>query len=235
VVMEEIVTVGSAATAPATAPAVRSRYGGRRCVDFSKHAAITIYLSHHLGHYHPPGFQVASQPAIESPHRTHHTVHRHTATRKYPGSDPRSTYQFLVQPALVASAVGRFSFSLQCTTTTTASSTLYSTGNPVPLSVPRPRPAHLATPHPPTYKHSAHSAPFPDLAFRSSLGNIIEPEVSNLSPLLSFALLSSPALLCSAQLKPGSTNIINNPPAPAGERAKYAHYYIVFPPRPSDS
>ena len=147
----------------------------------------------------------ASQPAIESSHRTHHTVHRHTSTRKYPGPDPRSTYQFLVQLALVASALGRFSFSSQCTTTPTASSTLYSTSNPVPLSVPRPRPAHLATLHPPTYKHTRH------LAFRSSPGNIIELEASNLSPLLPFAL-SSPALLCSAHSSPVLQTLLITPP-----------------------
>ena len=143
---------------------------------------ITLYLSRR---------PAASQPAIGSTHCAHHTVHRHTATRKYPGSDPQidkpvprptGTRGFSPRPVLLLSP--------QCTTTTTALSTLYSTEIRSPSPSPVFRPAHLASitlRPPPRYKYArlTHPAPSQTRHFRSSPGNIIELEVSNPSPLLS--------------------------------------------------
>ena len=68
--MEEIVAVGSAAPAPAPAPADRSRYGGRRCVEFSKHAATTIYLYHLFRTLSTPrpSTQPSSLPRLTTPY-----------------------------------------------------------------------------------------------------------------------------------------------------------------------
>ena len=201
-VMEEIVAVGSAAPASASAPADRSRYGGRRCVEFSTHATTAIYLSHLFRTLStPPAFtQSVSQPASHRVFQAHHIVHRHTATRKYPGSDPRSTPQFRVRLALVDSALGRFSFSPQCTTTTTALSTLYSTAirSLSPSAVPRSAPLATQTTSRPVSSHLTCTlgtpGSIPDSTLRSPPGNIIELEVCNPSPLLSFG--PSPLPIC---------------------------------------
>jgi len=141
---------------------------------------ITLYLSRR---------PAASQPAIGSTHCAHHTVHRHTATRKYPGSDPQidkpvprptGTRGFSPRPVLFLSSVPPPPLHRVHYIAQKSGPRLHP-----PCSVP---PILLPSPSaPPRYKYArlTHSAPSQTRHFRSSPGNIIELEASNPSPLLS--------------------------------------------------
>lgn len=51
------------------------------------HATTTVLFIPSISHIITQA--AACQPSIEPTCRAHHTVHRHTATRKYPDSDPQ--------------------------------------------------------------------------------------------------------------------------------------------------